>query len=94
MDPVISYRWFRIAESQGGREADAVIHNDIALARAPLSVDQQKQSEDAAAEWMRAYPHPNLFVFDSGNGSALFPAAEVYSTELAQAESSKGADVH
>lgn len=93
-DPLTAYRWYTIAEAQGGKEADAVIRNEIASIRASLSADQQKQSEQAASDWMKAYPHANLFDFGGGNDSALFPAAEVYSTELAQAESSKGADIH
>ena len=93
-DPSAAYRWYTIAETQGGKEADTVVRNEIAKIRASLSADQQKQSEQAAAEWIKAYPHANLFVFSGGNDSALFPAAEVYSTELAKAETLKGADVH
>jgi uncharacterized protein len=92
-DPCAAYRWLKIAQSQGGNDADRVIHSDIAVARDALSADQQKQSESAAVEWMGAHPHTNLFVINGGKESAFFPIEEVYSTELAQAESSTGASV-
>jgi len=92
-DPLISYRWYTIAENQGGKEADAVIRHEISAIRKSLSAEQQKLSEDAAAKWVSTYSRANLFVFDGGNSSPFFPVAEVYSTELAQANSSKGADV-
>ena len=92
-DRAIAYRWYKIAESQGGAEATTMLHDEVASIRATISADQQKQSELAAAEWMKTYPRANLFVFSGGDGSILFPAEEVYSTQLAQAETSSGADV-
>ncbi len=92
-DPGMSYRWFTIAQNQGGKEAEAMVRNDMAFARAALSADQQKQSEQAAADWMNTYPHNAVFVFSAASGSAIFPIDQVYSIELAQAESSKGANV-
>jgi len=93
-DLSIAYRWFTIAEKQGGDQAQPLLRADLTAARSALSIEQQKQSESSAAQWITAYPHVDLFVVKSGPQSEFFPMDEVYATELAQINSLKGASIH
>jgi len=92
-DLSVAYRWFTIAEKQGGDQAQPLLRADITAARSALSVEQQKQSENSAAQWITTYPHSDIFVVKGGPESAFFPMDEVYATELAQINSPKGASI-
>jgi TPR repeat protein len=88
-----AYIWFTIAEIQGGDEAKAPLRADLTAAKSALSIEQQKQAQTSAAQWMAANPHKDVFVLGGGSESAFFPVDEVYATELAQINSPKGASV-
>jgi TPR repeat protein len=88
-----AYSWFTIAESQGGDEAKTPLRADLTAARSALSIEQQKQSENFAAQWLAANPHKDVFVLGGGSESAFSPMGEVYATELAKINSPKGASV-
>jgi TPR repeat protein len=93
-DTSTAYRWFTIAAKQAGSAREAYLRPDLAAARSALSIDQQRQSEDAAAQWITAHPHTDVFVLKGGREYAFFPMSEVYATELAQASSPEGASIH
>jgi TPR repeat protein len=92
-DISVAYHWFTIAEKQGGEQTEAYLRNDLQSARAALSAEEQKRVELSAVQWAATHTHTDVFVLNGDPGSAFFPMAEVYSTELAQVDSSKGASI-
>ncbi len=92
-DIATACRWFIVAGKQGGDKTQAYVHGEIAAAKAALSGDQQQEAENSAEQWMGAHPNKDVFLNQGGSESAFFPIDEVYSTELAQVNSSTGASI-
>lgn len=76
-DPVAAYRWFTIAERQGGPDARQDLQPDLVHGRQILSPQQQEQQEQLAGAWLHRHPNFDLFV-EEGRGHGVFPDAEVF----------------
>ncbi len=92
-DAATACRWFIVAGKQGGDKTQAYVHGEIAAAKAALPVDQRQEAENSAEQWVGAHPNKDVFLNQGGSESAFFPIDEVYSTELAQVNSSTGASI-
>jgi TPR repeat protein len=87
-------RWFTIAEQQGGTETGHLLNVDLARCGTALSPEQRKQTEQAAADWIAAHPHKDVYVFEDGQQNNYFPLAEVYATDQAKIGSGEGAHIY
>lgn len=90
-DTAMAYRWFMIAGKQGGARTQEYVQRDIAAAKALMSADQQQVAESSAEQWVSAHPNKDVFLNPGTRESGFFPIDEVYSTELAQVNSTIGA---
>ena len=90
-DAASAYRWFVIAEQQGGAEARQYLKTDVDKLKNGFSPDMVNQQNEIAAEWIQQHPHRDLFLFGAGRQRAYFPLAEVYAVGSGADELSEGA---
>lgn len=84
-DAAEAYRWFLIAERQGGAEAGKLVNADRAMCEKALDGPTQEAVNERANAWLAEHPHTDLFVFGDRLQTGKFPVAEVPILGLAEA---------
>jgi TPR repeat protein len=84
-DAAEAYRWFLIAERQGGAEAEKLVNADRALCEKTLDAPTQEAVNERANAWLVQHPHTDLFVFGDKLQTGQFPVTDVPVLGLAEA---------
>jgi hypothetical protein len=72
-----AFRWFIIANKQGGAAAEQRTLHDLDQCRQALSPEQQNEQLAAADAWLAQHPHTDLYLFNESSLSH-YPIDEVY----------------
>lgn len=83
-DAAEAYRWFLIAEKQGGAEAEKAVKADRANCEKTLDAPTQEAVNERANAWLTAHPHTDLFMFGDRLQRGDFPVVEVPILGLAE----------
>jgi hypothetical protein len=62
-DPKAAYRYFRIAQTEGGEEGRALVDVDVSLLKAKLSSGDVQALDQEAATWVQKHPAVLEFVY-------------------------------
>ena len=84
-DAAEAYRWFLIAEGQGGLEAEKLVNADRALCEKTLDASTRQAANERANAWLAEHPRADLFVYGDKLQAGKFPVAEVPVLGLAEA---------
>lgn len=76
-DQAEAFRWFLIAAGEGGAAASKLLENDLAVCRAALDPEVQKQEQQQANAWLQQYGTKITFLFGERYRNRAFPIAEI-----------------
>jgi TPR repeat protein len=72
-----AFRWFTIAQKQGGAAAERLTNANLDRCRQSLTAEQQNEELAAADAWLALHPHTDVYAF-SASGVSNYPIDEVY----------------
>ncbi|HVT98671.1 MAG TPA: tetratricopeptide repeat protein [Acidobacteriaceae bacterium] len=72
-----AFRWFTIAQKQGGAAAERLTNANLDRCRQSLTAAQQNEELAAADAWLALHPHTDVYAF-SASGVSNYPIDEVY----------------